>query len=219
MRQRIKEIYEIIFNALGEQGWWPAESPFEVIVGAILTQATNWRNVEKAINNLKELELLDPHRLNELPLDQLAYLIRPVGYYNQKARKLKNFLKWFLTNYDGSIDRLRSETVDVLREKLLAIRGIGEETADSILLYALDKPIFVVDTYTHRILHRHCLADEVMTYRELQALFMDNLEPSPPLFKEFHALLVVIGKRFCRKRKPLCKDCPLGSLTERRDME
>jgi len=209
MRKRLKDIYIKLYSAFGPQGWWPGETPFEVMVGAILTQNTNWQNVSRAINNLKKEKLLSASKLNSLRLKKLASLIRPAGYYNIKAKRLKNFLDFFFKHYKGNIRSLSKKETTELRRELLGVNGIGEETADSILLYALNRPVFVVDTYTKRILSRHKLVKEEAPYRVLQNLFADNLIANVKMFNEYHALLVKLGKDFCRKLKPRCAQCPL----------
>lgn len=202
----LMEIYQRLLAQYGPQRWWPADEPFEVIVGAILTQSTAWGNVEKAIANLKRVGVLTPHALYHLPTLQLAALIRPSGYYNVKAMKLKAFAARLVENYEGDLSRLFALDVAPLREELLSIYGIGEETADSIILYAARKPIFVVDAYTQRILRRLGLVSLKDSYAGFQALFMENLPHDEPLFNEFHALFVRHGKRACRKT-PLCPCC------------
>ncbi len=208
----LEEIYRRMYEALGPQGWWPGESPFEVCIGAILTQNTNWQNVERAIANLKEAGLLSPQALYALPVEILAEYIRPAGYFRVKARRLKNFIKFLVEEFQASLDNLFSLPLSEARQRLLGVSGIGPETADSILLYAGGKPIFVVDAYTRRILLRHGLATEDMTYQDLQDLFMKYLPPESTLFNEYHALLVAVGKKFCRPRKPLCSACPLKGV-------
>lgn len=195
----------------GNLRWWPADSPFEVAVGAILTQNTTWRSVERAISNLKSQNLLDPKKLSTIPDDILAGLIRPSGYYRVKTRRLKSFLAFLNDEFHGSLERLFSEDPWPLRKKLLSVRGIGEETADSILLYAGQKPVFVVDAYTRRILERHGIISGHPSYADIQKLFMDRLPRSAPLFNQYHALLVNTGKQFCLKKKPLCSQCPLAA--------
>jgi endonuclease-3 related protein len=177
-------------------------------LGAILTQNTNWRNVAQVIAGLKEEDLLNPRALGEMPEGELAQRIRPAGYFNIKARRVKNFLDFFAHRFHNSLEEMAREDLGNLRAALLTVKGIGPETADSILLYALHKPTFVVDAYTYRVLSRHHLADEACSYDELQGLFMDNLPPEAPLYQEFHALLVRLGKEFCRPR-PRCPSCPL----------
>lgn len=205
------QIYHLLYRSFGPQGWWPAETPFEVAVGAILTQNTNWRNVAQAIANLKTAGLLSPEALKDTPEATLAALIRPAGYYNLKARRLHNFVSFLWQAYGGSMTALAAADYLQVRQELLQIKGIGPETADSILLYALEKPIFVVDAYTHRILSRHQLAPETCGYEELQELFHTTLPPKVPLFQEYHALLVHLGKNFCRPRAR-CQDCPLAAF-------
>lgn len=207
----LNKIYQRLYKKFGPQHWWPGESPFEVIIGAILTQNTAWLNVEKAINNLKKNKLLNPKALKNTSLKRLASLIKSTGYYNQKARKVKNFIRFFFVNYGGSLRRMFKQDLFSLRQKLLKINGIGPETADSILLYAAGKPIFVVDAYTQRILNRHKLIKPNATYSETQAFFMDNLKNSAKLFNEYHALLVRLGKEIC-KTKPNCLGCPLEGM-------
>lgn len=210
--ERLEHLYRIIYEHFGPQGWWPGESPFEVVVGAILTQNTNWKNVEKAITNLKDAGLLSLPALLELPQALLAEYIRPAGYYNVKAGRLRNLLTLIEEQYDGSLEALLALPLEVLREQLLGVKGIGPETADSIALYAAGKPIFVVDTYTHRILLRHNLIDEDTDYHALQELFMDSLPVDVGLYGEFHALLVRTGNQFCKKTNPRCESCPLNGL-------
>ncbi len=208
-RELLLDIYNRMLERLGRQNWWPADTPFEVCVGAILTQNTNWKNVEKAIKNLKKSKALSPEAIASMPLDRLEELVRPSGFYKQKARRLKDFSQWLVEK--GGIGSLSLIDTDTLREELLSIKGIGPETADSILLYALNRPVFVVDAYTYRIFTRHGIVDEDIDYNELQALFMENLPHDVELFKEYHALIVVVGKSFC-KRRPLCGGCPLERL-------
>ncbi len=206
--QRLNEMFDLMLNHFGPQHWWPGETELEMIVGAMLTQNTNWDNVEKAIKNLKTANLLLIKALDAASLPELALKIRPAGYYNVKAGRLKNLIRFIMEEYDGDIDRLLNEETGPLREGLLSVKGVGPETADSIVLYAARRPVFVIDAYTHRILSRHGMAEEEATYRDLQELFMDNLPEDPKLFNEFHALIVKTGKECCR-RKPLCKTCPL----------
>ncbi len=209
MRRKLFIFYEKLYRYFGPQKWWPAESPFEVMVGAILTQNTNWGNVEKAIRNLKAKKVLNAQKLNQLSGKKLALLIRPSGFYNLKSKRLKEFLKFLFSNYGGKIRKMAAADALSLRQALLAVKGIGRETADSILLYALNKPIFVVDAYTKRILSRHKLISEDATYDEVQSFFMRNLKNDAKLFNEYHALLVKLGKEFCLKRRPRCEECPL----------
>jgi endonuclease-3 related protein len=208
------QIYNMLNGHFGNLQWWPGESPFEVIVGAILTQNTTWRNVETAIANLKSKNLLDPKRLFKTRDDILASLIRPSGYYRVKTKRLKAFLTFLNDGYQDSLDRLFAEELWILREKLLTVRGIGEETADSILLYAGQKPIFVVDAYTRRILQRHDFISSETPYADIQSLFMTNLPLSVPLFNQYHALLVNTGKQFCTKKYSRCTECPLSTIVD-----
>ncbi len=208
---RIKSIYRLLYEEYGPQGWWPGDSQLECIVGAILTQNTAWSNVEKAINNLKRLNLISVDKLKLLTTQELARLIRPSGYYNQKAHKIKSFLEFLSSSYEDSLEKMFDEEVNLLRNRLLEIKGIGPETADCILLYGGDKPVFVVDTYTYRILSRHGLVPEHTNYDEMQEIFMDALENIPEIFNEYHALLVKAGKEHCKRSNPICAGCPLKS--------
>ena len=204
----LREMSQKLWEAFGPEGWWPGETPFEVILGAILTQNTNWKNVAQVLGELKREGLLTPKALGEMPDEDLARRLRPAGYFNLKARRLKNFLDFFAHRFHDSLEEMAQEELGSLRMALLTVKGIGPETADSILLYALDQPTFVVDAYTHRVLSRHHLVSEVCSYEELQGLFLENLPADVPLYQEFHALLVRVGKEFCRPR-PRCPSCPL----------
>ncbi len=208
--KRLKGFYRAMFAAFGAQGWWPGKTRFEVIAGAILTQNTAWTNVEKAIANLKSSGVLSPARLHGLKTGELAALIRPAGYFNIKAKRLKNFTDYLFKEHNGSLDRLlRRRSPKELREELLKISGIGPETADSIVLYAANMPEFVVDAYTKRILSRHLIVKEDAQYEEMKSVFMENLKPDAALFNEYHALIVRTGKDYCRPKEPLCGACPL----------
>ena len=198
-----------LFEAHGPQHWWPGRSRFEIIVGAILTQSTSWRNVEAAIANLRDARLLTPPAIRAIPVAKLAALIRPSGYFRQKAKKLKTFVDFLFDDYGGSLSRMFRAPTGPLRERLLAVHGIGPETADSILLYAGERPVFVIDAYTRRILKRHLLADPKRSYEELRSLFETTLPVDPQLFNEYHALIVYTGKNFCRKSVARCSECPL----------
>lgn len=200
--------YKKLKKYFGPRHWWPSETPFEVIVGAILTQNTNWVNVEKSIANLKTYNVFTPGKIYKTDIGTLAQLIRPCGYFNVKAQRLKSFIKWFIENYNGDILKLKNVDSTKLREELLTIKGIGNETADSILLYALDIPTFVVDAYTHRVFSRHKLIPEEATYDEIKEFFESNLKKDVALYNDYHAQIVEVGKRLCR-RDPLCKECPL----------
>ncbi len=206
--EKLMEMYQALFKRFGPQHWWPADDPFEVMVGAVLTQNTNWANVERAIQNLKQSGVLDIERLHQMDTKELSLLIKPAGYYNIKAKRLKNFIEFLVGRYGGDLEAFFAQETSLLREGLLSVKGIGRETADSILLYAARRPVFVVDAYTYRILFRHGMVEEHISYDEMQALFMDNLEPDEALFNEFHALIVQAGKTYCRP-KPKCEGCPL----------
>ncbi len=210
-RGSLKEIFEILLNHFGPQNWWPAETPLEVIVGAVLTQNTSWKNVEKAIANLKEKNLMDLDKLVSLKEEDLAELIKSSGFYNLKARRLRlvlNFLK-----EHGGVEGLKEKNPLELRRELLKIPGVGKETADSIILYALEKPVFVVDSYTKRILARlGFINGEKLPYDEVQRIFHETFGDNLKIFNEFHALLVALGKTYCLKRKPKCNLCPLRKI-------
>ncbi len=201
--------FETLSGALGPMHWWPARTRFEVIVGAILTQNTAWSNVERALINLRRERLLTPLAMERVSSTRLAQLVRPSGCYRQKTRKLKEFVKFLRREYGGSLRRMFRTPTLTLREQLLAVHGIGPETADSILLYAGGHAIFVVDAYTHRILERHGLHAGKPDYRRIQALVEFSLPREPRAYNEFHALLVKVGKRWCRTKNPRCEECPL----------
>jgi endonuclease-3 related protein len=207
--QYLREVYKKLYTHFGPQHWWPANSAFEVIIGAILTQNTAWVNVQKAITRLNKERLLDPKRLYRINQATLAEIIRPCGYYNIKATRIKIFLRFLFNNFKGNLSSLFKLDLITLREKLLTIKGIGPETADSILLYAAKKPIFVVDAYTKRFLWRHKVIRKQANYQQIQSLFEENLPRRLRLFNEYHALIVRLAKDFCRK-KPLCNICPLA---------
>jgi len=216
--EQLTEIYQLLFDRFGPQSWWPGETAFEIITGAILTQNTNWANVEKAIANLKSANLLTPEKLYHLDVSELAELIRPAGYYNIKAKRLKSFLNWLFNSCDGRLENLENLDTDRLRAELLAVNGIGPETADSILLYAFGRPIFVVDAYTARAAVRHGLIEPDADYEQLRELFQSNLPQDVQLFNEYHALLVRLGKEFCRP-KAKCPGCPLEKLPHILDIQ
>jgi endonuclease-3 related protein len=209
--KKLIKIYQKLYSSIGPRHWWPGDSPFEVIIGAILTQNTSWKNVEIAIRALKEKNLLDPLKLYRVGDRLLANTIKSSGFFNIKAKRIKTFMRFLFENYQGSLKKMFSENLTPLREKLLKINGIGPETADSILLYAGGKPIFVVDAYTKRILARHNLISKTASYSEIQELFMENLKKDAGMFNEYHALLVYTGKYFCKKT-PNCEDCPMKGL-------
>ncbi|MCG3179556.1 MAG: Endonuclease III [Phycisphaerae bacterium] len=206
--KRLREFYDALLERFGPQHWWPADSPFEVVVGAVLTQNTSWKNVEKAVARLAAAGALSPHAIDALPIEALAEIIRPAGYYNIKARRLQGLVRWMIADYGGDLERMKSAHPATLREQLLAVKGIGPETADAILLYALGVPRFVVDAYTFRVAARHGLLLPPADYDELQSLFEGNLAPDAAMFNEFHALLVAVGKEHCRKQAR-CEGCPL----------
>ena len=209
--QPLMDLYRRLLEAYGPQDWWPGDSPFEIIVGAILTQATSWTNVEKAINNLKDAGILSPESLRDIPTYELAALIRPSGYFNVKARRLKAFINHLWDVHDGDVDAMLNTDGPALRRDLLSINGVGEETADDILLYAAGKPYFVIDAYTRRILERIGLNDDAVNYADYQRLFHDALPANPRRFNEYHALLVSHGKDVCRPT-PLCDRCCLREV-------
>ena len=213
LQERLLELYGRLFDRFGPQGWWPGDTPFEVALGAILTQNTNWQNVSRVIADLKTNGDLDPVVLGQMPEADLALRFRPAGYYNLKARRVKNFLTFLAARFANSMERMALEDLELLRVELLGLHGIGPETADSILLYALHKPTFVVDAYTFRILSRHDLITEPRSYEELRQLFMERLPVEVPLYQEYHALFVRLGKDFCRPQ-PRCAGCPLEDWPE-----
>jgi endonuclease III related protein len=207
--KQLMEIYTQLLEYYGPQHWWPGETPFEVIVGTILTQSAAWTNVEKAIIRLKKAGVMTPSAMQLLSQSDLAELVHSCGYYNMKAKKLLAFVEWLSLRFDGDLDRLFDRDLNRLRADLLEVYGIGEETADSILLYAGQKPIFVIDAYTRRIIDRVGLAVAGPRYQDYQHVFMDNLKQQVQLFNEYHALLVALGKNCCLKTEPNCQPCPL----------
>jgi endonuclease-3 related protein len=210
-RKTLLDIYKRLSDHYGPQHWWPADEPFEVIVGAILGQATAWKNVEKGIFNLKQARVLSPAALRKLTKGELAGLIHSCGYYNAKAGKLKAFAEWFGNNYGDSLDKLFEIDLSTIREKLLGVYGVGEETADCILLYAGNKPIFVVDSYTRRVVDKLGIKIEGKNYAAYQKLFMDNLLHDTQMFNEYHALFAALCKDTCQKT-PVCECCCLGEI-------
>ena len=213
VRQILKDIFKRLITSYGPQYWWPAKEPFEIMVGAILTQSVAWGNAEKAITNLKKAQALSPEALRRLDLSEMARLIYPSGYYNAKALKLGSLARWLGEYCGDDMGELSADSTTEIRQQLLSIHGIGPETADSILLYAVGRPIFVIDAYTRRIFGRIGLAMDDNSYAACQALFMDNLATDVGLFNEYHALLVRLGKDVCRK-KPRCLKCCLGSICQ-----
>jgi len=211
MTATLKQVYKRLLRAFGPQYWWPGDSPLEIMIGAVLVQNTSWKNVEKAIRNLKELDVLDPHALCRAPQEELEEWVRPAGYFRIKARRLRSLMEFVVNHYDGSLEAMFATELSQLREELLAVHGVGPETADSILLYAGGLPVFVVDTYTHRVLARHGWIGFYADYYLLQDRFQESLPEDPVLFNEYHALLVRLGHLHCRKT-PKCDGCPLASL-------
>jgi len=204
-------VYRRLFEARGHQGWWPGETPFEVVVGAVLTQNTAWTNVERAISALKAANALDPHAILAMPVEQLATLIRPAGYYNVKARRLREVVGFICKEAGGQVEALSGQDPLQLRQRLLAIRGVGRETADSILLYALGFPFFVVDAYTRRVFGRLGVIEPEADYDEIRAVFEGALQRDAALFNDYHAQIVAHGKHTCRK-VPMCAGCVLADL-------
>ncbi len=203
-----------MFTAFGPQHWWPGNSRFEIIVGAILTQNTSWTNVERAIATLRSAGMLTPKGITAAPLARLERMIRSSGYYRQKARKLKEFCAFLQRQYGGSLKRMFDTPTILLRDQLLGVFGIGPETADSILLYAGEHPVFVVDAYTRRMLARHGWVNEKAKYEDIRWKFEEQFPGDTRRFNEFHALIVNTGKHYCRTQKPLCGECPLGRYLE-----
>jgi len=204
--------YDTLFAAHGPQHWWPGRTPFEIIVGAILVQNTLWTNVATAIEDLRRAKLLTPRAIEKISTPRLQRLIRSSGYFRQKTKKLKAFVRFLRHEYQGSLSKMFRAPTQTLRDQLLAIHGIGPETADSILLYAAKHPVFVVDAYTRRILERHGHPHARLGYEDVRQLFERNLAPDVALYNEFHALIVHTGKHFCRSRDPRCGECPLKPL-------
>jgi endonuclease-3 related protein len=211
-RMALMKFYEAMSHALGPMNWWPARTPFEVIVGSILTQNTAWTNVARAIEDLRRERLLSFAAIEKAPISRLARLIRSSGYFRQKAKKLKAFVRFLRKEYNGSLAKMFATPTAKLRQELLEVHGIGPETADSILLYAGNHGIFVVDAYTRRILTRHGLATDKTVYDEVRTLFEDHLPQDVQLYNEYHALIVNTGKNWCRSQKPRCDECPLGKF-------
>jgi endonuclease III related protein len=214
----LTELFHLLFKRFGPQRWWPGDSPFEVIVGAILTQSAAWTNVEKSISSLKKAGVLSPRSLREIPLQDLAVLIHSCGYYNAKAVKLKAFAQWLGDTYQDNLELMFALDDFLLRTQFLQVHGIGEETADSILLYAGNKPVFVIDAYTRRIIDRLGHSPDGQKYGDYQSLFTHNLAPDVKFFNEYHALFVAQGKNTCRKN-PICAECCLTALCQSRSIQ
>jgi endonuclease-3 related protein len=215
-QKRLLKIYNRLFKHFGPQSWWPGETQLEICVGAILTQNTAWSNVEKAISNLKKENCMELGRLKEIKIKKLASLIKSSGYFNVKAERLKSFIDYFANHHRGNFKNLFKEKPEDVRHSLLSVKGIGPETADSILLYAGGVPIFVVDTYTKRIFYRLSLIVKTATYDEVQSFFMKNLPRKTNLYNEYHALIVMLGKHYC-KPNPVCCPCPLKKCPARKN--
>jgi len=211
MKRTLMAMLRRMEKRYGRTGWWPGDTPFEIAAGAILTQNTAWTNVEKAIANLKRDSLLRPETIANSPDTKLQEALRPSGYFRVKTKRLRAFCAHLVEHYGGSVERMAERPTAELRRELLGIHGIGPETADDILLYACDKPVFVVDAYTRRILSRHGHCQHGISYGRLRALFQDNLPADIDLWKEFHALIVYTGKDYCRAN-PLCEGCPLQPM-------
>jgi endonuclease-3 related protein len=208
LKRRLLRLYDALLSRFGPQRWWPGQTDFEVAVGAILTQHTAWVNVERAIAALKARNLLAPERLRDLPEQRLARLIRSSGTFNMKARRLRAFVQFLWDRYGGVVSRMAPVPLEALRRELRSVRGIGPETADAILLYAVGRPVFVVDAYTRRVLARHSLVPPGISYEPFRAFLERHLPRDPALFNEYHALLLAVGKTYCRSR-PRCEECPL----------
>ncbi len=205
----LMKIYDLMSAYFGPRGWWPGDSNFEICVGAILTQSVSWKNTAKAISNLKNAGLLDLKAMHCCPQAEIEKCIVPAMYFRTKARKLKAFVSHVMGKYNGDLSRMLARDGPELREELLAIYGIGPETADSMILYAAGKRVFVVDAYTRRIFSRLGFYQDNISYTQMQEFFMHRLPPEVPLYNEFHALIVGIGNRFCSSRRPKCQECPL----------
>lgn len=208
----LENVYAALLDHFGPRNWWPGDTPFEIMVGAVLTQNTAWRNVEKAIENLKRARKLSPKAVHKLKSRELAKLIKPSGYYNVKAKRLKSFVRWFVESCGGDEKNLRGVPTKKLREELLSVHGIGQETADSILNYALRRRTFVVDAYTKRVFARHGWMDGPLTYESIQKFVMSSIPKSLPLYRDFHAQIVAVGSRYCTPKNPKCGDCPLKAF-------
>ncbi|MGI6453507.1 MAG: endonuclease III domain-containing protein [Syntrophomonadaceae bacterium] len=211
----LMEIYHALLNHFGHRNWWPGDTRMEIMLGAILTQAVSWKNVERAIANIKERDLLDLAKLKTVDQEELAELIKPALYHRQKARKIKELINFIVTNYEGNLDSMFKEPLGTLRDQLLQVWGIGPETADSILLYAGGKRVFVVDAYTRRVFYRLGLVEEDITYAELQQLMETHLPPQIEIYNDYHAQIVALGASYCKKNKPLCNKCPIAAWCEK----
>ena len=209
MKRVLRQYHDLMLKHFGPTHWWPGNSRFEIAVGAILTQNTAWSNVEQAISNLKRGRLLSPRAILKCRTATLHTMLKPSGYFRVKTKRLRSFCTFLLDDYGGSMGRMAKRPLAPLREELLAVHGIGPETADDILLYACEYPVFVVDAYTRRIMSRHGLVDPQIAYEPLRALFERHLDADVPMYKDYHGLIVWTGKEYCR-RNPKCEQCPLG---------
>jgi endonuclease-3 related protein len=212
-KEAVIKIYGRLLFQYGNRNWWPGETPFEVMIGAILTQSVSWKNVKTAIDNLKREGILDPDRLYKTEMAKLTPLIKSTRFYNQKAKKIQQFLKFYSIEYDFDLHSMSIEETSLLRTKLLSINGLGEETVDSILLYACNKPIFVVDAYTKRIFSRYGLINEDMSYGSIQEFFMRNVPEDIQIYNDYHAQIVLLGQSVC-KRDPKCESCPIRNIDD-----
>ncbi|EHP86596.1 endonuclease III domain-containing protein [Methanotorris formicicus] len=209
------KIYHLLLSHFGYQNWWPGETRYEVVIGAVLTQNTSWKNVEKAIENLKKENLIDEIKILNTDIEKLKKLIKPAGFYNIKAERLKNITKFIVENYKNTENLAKlSIKLEDLRKEILNVKGIGKETADSILLYALDREIFVIDAYTRRIFSRLRIIEGGEEYDEIRGIFEKNLPKDLKIYKEYHALIVELGKHYCKKKNPVCEKCPLHNLCD-----
>ncbi|MFK5926802.1 MAG: endonuclease III domain-containing protein [Desulfuromusa sp.] len=204
-------IYQRLLDHYGSRNWWPAETPFEVVVGAILTQNTNWNNVEKAIVNLRRADALTVDAILNMELQTLEQLIRPSGFFRQKAERLQIFCRYLQEHHQGNLEHLFDQELNLVRNELLHLKGIGSETADSILLYAGQRPSFVIDAYTNRLFGRLGVLSGTEKYTVVRDFFMSHLPEDTQLYNEYHALIVIHCKDFCRK-KPLCHNCPCADI-------
>ena len=217
MKRELRQAYRLMRKQFGHRNWWPGDTPFEICVGAVLTQNTSWKNVEHAITNLKAAKAITARKIYALSHDELAQLIRPAGYFNLKAKRLRNFVDTLVEKYGASIKRLFNGETSIVRDRLLAINGVGPETADSMLLYAGNHNSFVIDAYTKRIFSRHKWCDESADYDDLKNLCSESLNQKLgteklDYWRDYHAQLVGVGNRYCKTRNPLCNECPLKPL-------
>lgn len=211
---RLQKAYDRLYTAYGPQHWWPGETPFDVLVGAVLVQGVAWPNVERAIANLQAADAMSPLAIHKLPQVELEQLVRPCGYYRVKAGRLRNLIDWLMQHHGGSVEKMLQVETAELRRQLLSVNGIGPETADSILLYAAQRPAFVVDAYTRRVLERHGWIEPGASYDQMKELFEQNLPRDTQFYNEYHALIVAVGNKHC-SRTPKCEGCPLKKMLPR----